>query len=113
MPKLIDRYLTREILGPFGVALLTFVVLITGHILFTVVQVIVEHGVPLPNIAKFLALQVPRAVVLALPISTLLGCSLGLNRLASEQELTALRAAGTSLPRIMRPARRCSCLRHQ
>ena len=104
MPKLIDRYVTREILGPFGVALLTFVVLITGHILFTVVQVIVEHGVPLPNIAKFLALQVPRAVVLALPVSTLLGCSLGLNRLASEHELTALRTAGVSLPRIMRPA---------
>jgi len=104
MPKLIDRYLTREILGPFGVALLTFVVLITGHILFTVVQVIVEHGVPLPNIAKFLALQIPRAVVLALPVSTLLGCSLGLNRLASERELTALRTAGISLPRIMRPA---------
>ncbi len=103
MPKLIDRYVTREILGPFGVALLTFVVLITGHILFTVVQVIVEHGVPLPNISKFLALQVPRAVVLALPVSTLLACSLGLNRLASEQELTALRTAGTSLPRIMRP----------
>ena len=37
MFKLLDRYITRELLGPFGVALLTFVVLITGHILFTVV----------------------------------------------------------------------------
>ncbi len=104
MPKLLDRYVTREILGPFGVALLTFVVLITGHILFTVVQIIVEHGVPLPNIAKFLVLQVPRAVVLALPISTMLACALGLNRLGAEQELTALRVGGASLPRIIRPA---------
>lgn len=104
MSKLIDRYVAREILGPFGVALLTFVVLITGHILFTVVQVIVEHGVPLPNIAKFLILQVPRAVVLALPVATLLACALGLNRLGSEGELNALRTAGASLPRIMRPA---------
>ncbi len=103
MFKLLDRYITRELLGPFGVALLTFVVLITGHILFTVVQVIVEHGVPLPNIAKFLALQVPRAAVLALPISTLLACALGLNRLGAEQELTALRAGGVSLARVMRP----------
>ncbi len=106
MSKLLDRYVTREILGPFGVALLTFVVLITGHILFTVVQIIVEHGVPLPNIARFLALQVPRAVVLALPVSTMLACALGLNRLASEQELTALRVGGASLPRIIRPALR-------
>ena len=52
MFKLLDRYITRELLGPFGVALLTFVVLVTGHILFTVVQVIVEHGVPPPNIAN-------------------------------------------------------------
>ncbi len=102
--KIVDRYILREILGPFVVGVLTFVVLITGHILFTVVQVIVEHGVPLPNIARFLLLQVPRATVLALPISTLLACSLGLNRLASENELTALRSGGTSLLRLVMPA---------
>ncbi len=102
--KIVDRYIFREILGPFAVGVLTFVVLITGHILFTVVQIILEHGVSLPNIAKFLLLQVPRATVLALPISTLLACSLGLNRLASENELTALRSAGTSLARLLMPA---------
>lgn len=101
--KIIDRYILSEILGPFVVGVLTFVVLITGHILFTVVQVIVEHGVPLPNIVKFLSLQVPRATVLALPVSALLACSLGLNRLASENELTALRSGGTSLLRLLMP----------
>jgi len=102
--KLVDKYLFKEILGPFAVGVLTFVVLITGHILFTVVQVIVEHGVPLPNIAKFLLLQVPQATMLALPVSTLLACSLGLNRLANENELTALRSAGSSLLRLVMPA---------
>ncbi len=102
--KIVDRYILKEILGPFAVGILTFVVLITGHILFTVVQVIVEHGVSLPSVAKFLMLQVPRATVLALPISTLLACSLGLNRLASENELTAFRSGGTSLLRLVVPA---------
>lgn len=102
--KLLDKYIFKEILGPFAVGVLTFVVLITGHILFTVVQIIVAHGVPLPNIAKFLLLQVPRATLLALPVSMLLACSLGLNRLATENELTALRSGGSSLLRLVMPA---------
>ena len=102
--KIADKYIFRELLGPFMVGVLTFVVLITGHILFTVVQVVVEHAVPLPNILKFLSLQVPRATVLALPVSALLACSLGLNRLATENELTVLRSGGSSLARLLMPA---------
>jgi lipopolysaccharide export system permease protein len=102
--KTLDRYISRELVGPFAVGLLAFVVLITGHILFTVIQVVVEHGVALTNVARFVFLQVPGAAVLALPVSSLLASSLALNRLSSEQELTAMRCAGIPLSRIVRPA---------
>jgi LPS export ABC transporter permease LptF len=99
----IDRYLLREMLMPLLVGLATFVVMITGHMLFTVVDKIVEHGVGMPSVLKFVALQVPFAALLSLPASSLLASSLALNRMASENELTALRAGGAGFRRILRP----------
>ena len=101
--KHLDRYLLAEILVPWGVGLAAFVVMITGHMLFTVVDQIVQHGVGMPSVLKFMALQVPFALTLSLPAATLLATSLALNRLASENELTAMRAAGISLTRLLAP----------
>ena len=99
--RIVDRYVLFEALGPFAVALLAFVVLITGHMLFTVVEVIVEHGVPLPSVLRFIVLQLPNATVMALPVATLMGCSLAINRLASDHEVVAIRSGGMSLARMM------------
>ncbi len=99
----IDRYLLREMLVPLAVGLGTFVVMITGHMLFTVVDKVVEHGVGFPSVVRFVGLQVPYAMLLSLPASALLASSLALNRMASEHELTALRAGGAGFRRILRP----------
>lgn len=87
---------------PFGVGLGTFVVMITGHMLFTVVDQIVEHGVSVPSVLKFMALQVPFAMLMSLPAAALLASCLALNRLASENELTAMRAGGAGSGRLLR-----------
>lgn len=101
--RIVDRYILSEALRPFLMALLAFIVLITGHMLFRVVEVIVEHGVPLPSVLRFVALQVPNAAVMALPVSVLLACSLAVNRLASDNEFAAIRAGGVSYGRVMMP----------
>jgi LPS export ABC transporter permease LptF len=99
----LDRYLLREMLLPLGVGLLTFVVMITGHMLFTVVDRIVEHGVGLGFVLRFVAYQVPFAAQLAFPAATLLATGLALNRLSAENEIVAIRAAGASRARIVLP----------
>ncbi|HCA46275.1 MAG TPA: hypothetical protein DEP45_02630 [Armatimonadetes bacterium] len=101
--RIVDRYILSEALGPFLVALGAFIVLVTGHMLFQVVEVIVEHGVPLPSVLRFIALQVPNATVMALPVATLMGCSLAVNRLSSDHEVVAMRTGGMSLARMMLP----------
>jgi lipopolysaccharide export system permease protein len=101
--RIADRYVLTEALGPFLVALGAFIVLITGHMLFQVVEVIVEHGVPLPSVLRFVALQIPHATVMALPVATLMGCSLAVNRLSSDHEIVAMRSGGLSLARMMAP----------
>ncbi len=99
--RLLARYLLREMVGPAIAALPGFVVLITGHVLFTVVDVIAGKGVRFESILEFAALKTPEAAVLALPVATLLGCSLALNRLASDNELAPLFAGGIGGYRLL------------
>lgn len=101
--KLLDRYLLREMAPTVVGAALTFIVLLVGQMLYTVVTVVVERGVPLPSVMHFLALKVPEAAVMALPVSVLLGSALAFNRLQGDHELTVVRAAGTSFLRMMVP----------
>ena len=100
---MLDRYIIGETLRPLAMALLAFVTLLTGHMLFRVVEMIVEHGVPLPSVLHFVALQVPGAAVMALPMSLLMAACLAVNRLAADHEVTAIRAGGVSLVRTLAP----------
>lgn len=99
--RIVDRYLLSEMALPALAALAAFVVLIVGHVLFTVVDAVAGKGVRVESIAQFAALKAPAAVGLALPVAVLLGCALGLNRMASENELLPLIAAGLSGQRLL------------
>ncbi|MBM3476335.1 MAG: YjgP/YjgQ family permease [Armatimonadetes bacterium] len=101
--RILDRLAASEVIGPLMIGALTFVVLIVGHLLFQVIQPVVERGVPLSVVLQFVLLQVPNALALALPVSMLLAAAIGMHRMARDNELVAVRAAGTSLRRLLRP----------
>ncbi len=102
--RLVNRYLLGEMVGPALAALLAFVVLITGHLLFTVVDVLAGKGIHLWDVLRFVACKAPEAAVLALPVAAMLGCALGLNRLAADGELVPMLGAGLSGYRLMIPS---------
>jgi len=102
--KTLDRYLFAEMLWPFVGGLLTFAVLITGHMLFLAVEILVDHHVPLWGVVRYVGYQLPGATIMALPVATLLASSLALNRLARDHEIIAFRAGGASPVRLLWPA---------
>jgi len=102
--KLLDRYILSEIVPPFLVGVASFVVLIVGHLLYQIVGIVIENRIPLRTVAEYVTLQVPNALILAIPVSTLLAVALGINRLSREAELPALRMAGAGSFRLMAPA---------
>lgn len=102
--RTVDRYLLSEMVWPFVGGLLTFMVLITGHMLFLAIEVIVDHHVPLSGVLRYIGYQLPGAAVMALPVASLLASALALNRLAADHEIVALRAGGVSPWRMMVPA---------
>ena len=64
---------------------------------------LVGKGLDWKVIAEFLLLSVPFTVAMTLPMAVLVATLHAFSRMASENEITALKASGISLPRLMVP----------
>src|SRR5215831_20705377 len=103
MPKILDRYLVREILLPFflWLLLLTFV-LIMPPILQNAEQLIAK-GVAWSIVLRVILTLVPQALGITIPMALLLGILVGLGRMSADREFVALQACGVSVFRMFRP----------
>lgn len=97
----LDRYLLREILGPFGLGLLVYTFILLVQQFFEIADWVIKRGIPGTTVAQLLLHLLPSIVVLTLPMALLLGVLLGVGRLASDSELIALRAGGVSVYRLV------------
>jgi lipopolysaccharide export system permease protein len=102
-PRIIDRYVASEIIGPFimGVGLLTFA-LVTGKLL-KLTEMVVNHGVGLGQVMSLIGYIMPAFLELTFPMAVLLGVLLGFGRMSGDRELIAARACGISLYRLAIP----------
>ncbi len=101
--KIIDAYVAREILAPFGlgVLLLTFA-LVTARLL-KLTEMVVNHGVSLGAVASLIGFIMPAFLELTFPMAVLLGVLMGFGRMSGDRELIAARACGISLYRLAMP----------
>lgn len=83
----------------FGVALFTFVFLLDKT--FDLIDLILNKGVQLFTVVKLFALFLPTALPLALPMALVMGCMVTFGRLSEDNEVTAVRASGISLLRVL------------
>jgi lipopolysaccharide export system permease protein len=97
------RYLLKELFPSFFLGLVGFTfILLTGRIL-QLTELFVNKGIPLVYILKLLYFLLPSFLVLTIPMATLLSVLLTFNRLSSDNEITALKAAGVSLYQMTPP----------
>jgi lipopolysaccharide export system permease protein len=101
--KIIDGYVAREVLGPFGlgVLLLTFA-LVTARLL-KLTEMVVNHGVTLSAVISLIGFIMPAFLELTFPMAVLLGVLMGFGRMSGDRELIAARACGISLYRLAMP----------
>ncbi len=99
---LLDRLLLREIFFPLGVGLLATLQLLLILQLLQLNQVVFGSAVTLADLGRVTAALAPHFMVVAVPLAYMLGVQLGLGRLAGDQELLALSAAGTHPLRLYR-----------
>lgn len=98
--RLLGRYLSRSVLtATLGVLL----VVVGLDYIFTLLEELkrLTDTYSLLNAATYLLIRLPERIYLFLPVAILVGVLIGLGSLASTSELTVMRAAGVSIPRLI------------
>ena len=101
--KVLTRYLLRSHLGPllFAFMALTGVVLI--NTLARSMADLAGKGLPTRVFVEFFILSLPANIALTLPMSVLVAVLYAFSQMAAENEITALRASGVDLRRMVLP----------
>ncbi len=101
--KKIDSYLLKHFLGLLFMTFLICVFILLMQFVWMHVNDLVGKGVEIKVLAEFFIYAVTSVVPLALPLAILLASLMTFGNLGEKFELTAMKAAGVSLFRIMRP----------
>lgn len=103
MPRIIDRYVTREIIPPFLLALLVFTFVLIIPWIIQVSEQMIAKGVPAITIAEVAMTLVPSTLALTIPMAFLIGLLVGLGRLSADREFVVMMACGISPYRLLQP----------
>jgi len=101
--RLLDRYLLRELLVPFGQCLLGFFIFWVAFQLFTEMSQFQARKLGAPDIAAYYVFKTPEMLLTVVPVALLLAVLMALTNHARHHELVAMRAAGIGIWRLAVP----------
>ncbi len=101
--KKIDSYLLKHFLGLLAMTFMICIFILLMQFVWMHIKDLVGKGVEISVLAEFFIYAVSSVVPLALPLAILLASLMTFGNLGEKSELTAMKAAGISLFRIMRP----------
>jgi lipopolysaccharide export system permease protein len=101
--KIINRYILKEHVGPFVFALSAATSLLLLQYIARRFGDLVGKGLSWQVIAEFFLLSIPFTVAMTIPMAVLVAVLHAFSRLASENEVTALKAGGVSTRALMLP----------
>lgn len=99
---IIDGYITREVLKPLFTITAVLIVIFVGYSSGRYLAYAVEGLLQIETLAAFIFIKMMIALEVLLPIALYLSIVLGLGRLESRSEITAIRACGIGNGRVMR-----------
>jgi lipopolysaccharide export system permease protein len=102
--RIINRYVLKEHIGPFVFALSALTSLLLLQYIARKFGDLVGRGLSWQVITEFMLLSIPFTVAMTLPMAVLVAVLHAFSRMASENEITALKAGGISTRSLMRPA---------
>ena len=102
--KLLTRYILREQIGPLVFALSSLTALLLLQQVAKQFGNLVGKGLGWDVIGEFFLLSIPFIIAMTMPMGVLVAVLYAFSRLTAENEITALRASGISVMRLVRPA---------
>jgi lipopolysaccharide export system permease protein len=100
--SLLDRYLAKEILLPFGAGLVFLTQILLATQILAQAEILFGSGVSAWDVIQVVLLLTPHLLGFILPVAFLLGAVVGIGRLAEDREIIAMGAAGISPVRLIR-----------
>lgn len=101
--RLIDRYILGELIRPAFFGMMIFSSLWLVNVLMKVIDMMVTKEVAFSAVARFFLYTVPVVMTTSCPMAMLLASLMAMGRITSDSELTAMKAGGISLYRVLAP----------
>ncbi|MGI9075833.1 MAG: LptF/LptG family permease [Gemmatimonadaceae bacterium] len=101
--KILQRYVLKEHFGPLVFALAVLTSLLLLNQVAKQFGNLVGKGLAWSVIGEFFLLSIPFIIAMTLPMAVLVSTLYAFSRLAAENEITALKASGVGLLRIIQP----------
>ena len=101
--RTLDRYIIREIIPPFVIALLVFTFILIIPFIIDLAEVLIAKGVAWTMILRLILMLVPMSLALTIPMALLIGILVAFGRLSSDREVVVMMACGLSPYRLLRP----------
>ena len=102
-PTLLDDYVLRDFFVYLGLILSTFIILLLVFTLFELLGDILRNKVPAMVVAEYLLNVTPYLLYTAAPLVVLLAVLVTFGLMERSNEITAIKATGTSIYRIVAP----------
>ncbi|MCG2816319.1 MAG: LPS export ABC transporter permease LptF [Candidatus Aminicenantes bacterium] len=102
-PNILDRYILRKYLFIFTLAFVSMVAIFIIVIFFEQIHEVYKHNKSLRLFLEYIWYQLPAFVQIILPVASLVAALLSLGLLTKFNEVTAMKACGISLYRIIIP----------
>lgn len=102
--KILDRYVgkTVSVTMLIGITVLSLV-LVLGNLFKELLDLLINHDVPLDTVFAFMAFVLPFSLTFTIPWGFLTALLLVFGRISADNELIALRSSGVSVQRLCAP----------
>jgi LPS export ABC transporter permease LptG/LPS export ABC transporter permease LptF len=102
-PLLLDEYVMRQYAANFALALLSFAMLFLVFTFFELIGPVIRNRTPLVTVGDYLINLIPFIINAVTPLCSLLAVLITFGALSRSSELTAMKATGISLYRVVAP----------
>ena len=101
--KILTRYILREHIGPFLLAFLTITFLLIIDLVPKIIDHIIDKDLEVAVVFEIIGLNLAWMLALSIPMSVLVATLMAFGRLTSDFEITAIKASGVNLLRVLVP----------
>ncbi len=102
-PSLLEGYVIREFLGYTGLLLAAFLILTLVFTLFELIGSILQNHIGVGLVLEYLFYFSPQLLYMTIPVAILVGVLLTFGLMSKANEITALKASGVSVYRLLVP----------